>query len=286
MATINLGTSSWQFDDWRGVFFPEGLPKRHYLPYYATQFNSVEVNTSFYGVPRPSTLINWIESVPAGFSFCLKFPKAITHEKRLVDCEQETYVFLDVLRSLGEAAAPGLIQLPPDFTRQCCGKQLALYLDWLASELEGVRVGVEVRSADLLSPAFATFLAERNMAYVLVDREHTPDAYPFWHELITAGRAPSFVLLRWIGDDKHGPTGNDQLVAPRDEALQSWAERLAAIHQAGIDIYGYMHNPYEGHSPASLGRLQEALAPFVTLPKWEPTHFHQKEDDGGQLSLF
>ncbi|MCB0188954.1 MAG: DUF72 domain-containing protein [Caldilineaceae bacterium] len=289
MASINLGTSSWLFDEWRGVFFPEGVTKARYLPYYATQFNSVEVNTSFYGVPRAKTLINWVESVPAGFTFCLKFPRAISHEKRLVDCEEETRIFLDVLRSLGEAAAPALLQFPPDFTRQQHGKQLATFLDWLAPQLDPLRIGVEVRALDLMTPAFATFLAERQMAYVLVDRVATPDAYPFWHELLTQGNGPDFTLIRWIGDDKHGPTGNDALVAPNDEALDRWAERLAALQRAGTSIYGYMHNPYEGHSPASLRRLQERLAPFVDLPPWPPegtTTFPDDSTDDQQLSLF
>ncbi len=284
MTTINLGTSSWLFDEWRGVFFPDGTPKVRYLPYYASQFNSVEVNTSFYGIPRPSTLINWVESVPAGFSFCLKFPKTITHEKRLVDCEQETLIFLDVLRSLGDAAAPGLIQFPPNFTRQHNGKRLADFLDWLAPQLDQLRVGVEVRALDLMTPAFATFLAERQIAYVLTDRVGTPDGYAWWQTLVHQKKAPVFALLRWIGDDKNGPTGNDQLVAPRDEQLDLWAGRLTELHQAGVAIYGYMHNPYEGHSPASIRRLQQRLAPLVRLPAWPPAT--GAADAAGQMTLF
>lgn len=269
-ASINLGTSSWQFDEWRGVFFPADLTRPHYLRYYAGQFNSVEVNTTFYGLPRPTTLLNWVESVPAGFTFCLKFPRAITHEKRLVDCTQETRVFVDVLRSLGEAAAPALLQFPPDFTRQQYGRRLAEYLDWLAGELDGLRVGVEVRSQDLMTPAFAAYLAERGMAYVLVDRVDTPDAFPFWWALVEAGKAPNFALVRWIGDDKAGPQSNDALVAPRDEQLQQWAHRIAQVQKAGIDFFGYMHNPYEGHSPASLRRLQTRLTDHLSLPPWPP----------------
>ncbi|MCB0063986.1 MAG: DUF72 domain-containing protein, partial [Caldilineaceae bacterium] len=241
------------------------------------------------GVPRPSTLISWVESVPSGFTFCLKFPRAITHEKRLVDCKPDTLIFLDVLRSLGEAAAPGLIQFPPDFSRSRYGKRLADYLDWLAGQLDTIRVGIEVRSPDLMTPAFATFLAERGMAYVLVDREQTPDAYPCWEELVTAGTAPSFALLRWIGDDQNGPQGNDQLVAPRDTQLDAWAQQLSRLHQAGIEIYGYMHNPYEGHSPASVRRLQERLAPVIPLPSWPPVGTKipkLAEDQPGQLTLF
>lgn len=270
ISLIHLGTSSWQFDEWRGIFFPDGLAKKDQLTYYATQFNSVEVNTSFYGVPRPNTLINWVDSVPEGFTFCLKFPRAITHEKRLVGCEEETLIFLDVLRSLGEAAAPGLIQLPPDFSRHHNGKQLAVYLDWLTDNLDLLRVGVEVRSPDLMTPSFASFLAERGMAYVLVARENTLDAYDFWVELAAVNRTPNFALIRWIGDDKNGPTGNDALVAPRDAELDQWANRLAHLQNLGISAYGYMHNPYEGHSPASLRRLQKRLSALTTLPTWPP----------------
>lgn len=270
MQLIHLGTSSWQFDEWRGVFFPAGLSRPAYLSYYASQFNSVEVNTTFYGIPRPATLLNWVESVPAGFTFCLKFPRAITHEKRLEECTQETLVFLDVLHSLGVAAAPALLQFPPDFSRQLYGRRLADYLDWLAGELEGLHIGVEVRAPDLMTPAFAAYLAERGMAYVLVDREDTPDAFPMWWELIKQGKAPRFALVRWIGDDKGGPTGNDALVAPRDAQLDLWAERIVQLHKAGIDFFGYMHNPYEGHSPASLRRLQERLTPQITVPPWPP----------------
>ncbi len=288
MASIQLGTSSWQFDEWRGVFFPTETKRPQYLSYYAAQFNSVEVNTTFYGIPRPGTLLNWLESVPVGFTFCLKFPRAITHEKRLEECTQETLIFLDVMRSLGEAAAPGLLQFPPDFTRQLYGKRLASYLDWLAGELNGLRVGVEVRAPDLMTPAFAAYLGERGMAYVVVDREGTPDSFAMAWELIEEGKAPNFSLVRWIGDDKAGPKGNDALVAPRGEQLDLWAIRIAQLYHAGIDFFGYMHNPYEGHSPASLHRLQERLAHHLVLPPWPPpgTDPHIDDEPPTQMALF
>jgi len=284
MASIQLGTSSWQFDEWRGVFFPADTKRPQYLSYYARQFNSVEVNTTFYGIPRPATLLNWLESVPPGFTFCLKFPRAITHEKRLEDCTQESLIFLDILRSLGEAAAPGLLQFPPDFTRHLYGRRLATYLDWLAEQLSGLRVGVEVRAPDLMTPAFAAYLAERGMAYVLVDREGTPDGFPMWWELIEQGKAPGFTLARWIGDDKGGPQGNDALVAPRDEQLDQWAIRIAQLVGAGSDFFGYMHNPYEGHSPASLRRLQERLGQHLVLPPWSPPG--NDAEPPAQMALF
>jgi len=280
-----LGTSSWLFDEWRGVFYPDNWPKQQYLAYYAGHFNSVEVNTSFYGLPKPSTLVNWLENVPPGFTFSLKFPQAISHQKRLVDCEQETLAFLDVLRSLGDAAAPGFLQLPPDFSRQRYGRTLATYLDWLAPRLDGLRVGVEVRATDLMTPAFAKFLAERNLALVIVDRVGTPDLFDEWEQLRQQQIAPQFFMVRWIGDDKHGPQGNAELVAPQDQKLDVWAQRLAQLWQAGTDVYGYMHNPYEGHSPASLRRLEERLAKLIPLPVWPPAS-PPPPDTPGQMALF
>jgi uncharacterized protein YecE (DUF72 family) len=284
MASINLGTSSWQFDGWRGVFYPEGLPKGEQLAYYAERFNTVEANTSFYGLPRPATLVNWVEGTPPGFTFCLKFPRAISHDKRLTDCESESLAFLDVLRALGPAAAPAFLQLPPDVTRARYGKALATYLDWLIPHTAKLRIGVEVRAPDLMTPAFANFLAERGFALVIVERAAAPDLFAVWDALVQEGQAPAFSVIRWIGDDKNGPKGDADLTAPRDEALTQWAERLVAWQKAGLDLYGYMHNPYEGHSPASIRRLQARLAPLTSLPPWPPNP--PEIDAGEQLSLF
>ena len=287
MTTIALGTSSWQFDAWRGVFYPEKTARKNYLAYYSMQLPTVEVNTSFYAIPRAPTIVNWIETVPQGFTFCLKFPRSITHDRRLVGCEEETKIFLEVLRSMGEAAAPAFLQFPASFSRRAHGLDLARYLDWLAPLAEGIRLAVEVRAADLATEAFATFLAERGFALVLVDRVRTEDLYPVWASLITAQKAPKFALIRWIGDDKNGPTGDREIALSRDADLARWAERLSALYRAGVAAFGYMHNPYEGHSPESVRRLNVLLAKHLELPVWEPaTDVPEPEADGGQLSLF
>ena len=287
MSKIALGTSSWHFDAWRGVFYPEKLAKKNLLGFYSRQFSTVEVNTSFYAIPRAATVVNWIEAVPPDFSFCLKFPRLITHEKCLQGCEEETRVFLEVLRSMGAAAAPAFLQFPASFSRRTHGRQLADYLDWLAPQAEGVRLAVEVRAADLATEAFAAFLADRGFALVLVDRIHTADLFPVWHALVEAQRTPPFCIIRWIGDDKNGPTGDREIALHRDDDLARWAQRMARLHDAGIDVYGYMHNPYEGHSPATIRRLQAQLMKHLDLPAWDPPPFSvQKEEEGGQLSLF
>lgn len=267
MAELVLGTSSWSFEGWRGVFYPENPAKSDYLAFYARRFRSVEVNTSFYGLPAPDTLVRWVETVPPGFTFALKFPRQISHEKRLAMSDAESLAFLDVLAALGPAAGPALLQLPPDFSRRRYGRVLANYLDWLAPLAAGMRVAVEVRAADLMTEAFATFLAERGFALALVDRVDTPDLYEMWHE---ARGAVDFAFIRWIGDDRNGPQGDRVITAPRDERLDTWTVRMAALQAEGCNVYGYMHNPYEGHAPASVARLEARLAERVSMPPWPP----------------
>jgi uncharacterized protein YecE (DUF72 family) len=280
LSGVYLGTSSWLFDAWRGVFYPEKLPKTDYLPFYATQFPTVEVNTSFYAIPPPATLINWVGSVPPGFTFALKFPRAISHDKKLTNVTEETLAFLDALRALGPAAAPAFLQLPPLFTRKSYGKPLALYLDWLATQAADLRIAVEVRAPDLMTPAFATYLAERGFALTLVAREGSPDLFSVWLDLVAGGQGPRFAFIRWIGDDRNGPEGDREIQQPRDAELATWAQRLAEFAGQRLDVFGYVHNPYEGHSPATVRRLQARVAQYVELPPWGGS-----DEAGGQLSL-
>jgi uncharacterized protein YecE (DUF72 family) len=279
-ATVHLGTSSWLFDGWRGVFYPDKLPKAQYLAFYTSQFDTVEVNTSFYAIPSPSTLLAWVESAPPGFTYALKFPRAITHDRRLVDCEVMARTFLDTLRALGSACAPAFLQFPPDFTRRAYGRILATFLDWLAQEAHDLRLAVEVRAQDLMTPAFAAFLAERDFAPVLADREQSLDLFDSWFELVQKGAGPSFAFIRWIGDDRNGPQGDRELQLLRDVQLAQWAARIELLVQHGKEVFGYMHNPYEGHSPASVRRLRALLSQRMTLPPWPPV-IHSDQ----QLSL-
>lgn len=280
---VHLGCSSWQFEGWKGSFYPDKLPVSDQLAFYVRHFDTIEVNTSFYALPRPSVLVDWVETAPPGFTFALKAWRAITHDKMLVDAERETLGWLDCVRALGDAAAPGLLQLPPHLRRSSHGKVLAEYLEWMATRLDGLKVAVEVRAADLMTPAFATFVAERGMALAIIDRKGQPDLFPLWEEAINAGKAPNFTLLRWIGDDRNGPQGDAEIQQPRDAELAQWAQRLRWMTDRGIACYGYMHNPYEGHAPESVRRLYRLLddAPYGGAPPETST-----PADEGQLPLF
>lgn len=284
--TLHLGTSSWTFTDWREAFYPPQLPTKEQLRYYATQFNSVEVNTSFYALPAPSTVLQWVESVPAGFTFALKAPRLITHEKKLIDCRQDVQAYLDVLRSLGDLAAPGFLQFPPQFTRAGYGRVLAEFLDWLAGELNGLRLAVEVRARDLMTDAFARFLAERSMSFVVVERVDTPDLYETWADQLTVDAAPNYLFLRIIGNDRDKLPNDRDLQRPQDEILDRWADRIAHLLAQDVEVFAYIHNPFEGHSPASVRRLWERIDHRHPLPVWSPPPSPPAADEiGGQLPL-
>jgi uncharacterized protein YecE (DUF72 family) len=285
---LHLGTSSWTFADWRDVFYPPQLPVKDQLSYYATQFNSVEVNTSFYGLPAPSTVLQWVESVPEGFTFALKAPRLITHEKRLIDCRQDVQAYLDVLRSLGDLAAPGFLQFPPQFTRSHYGRVLADFLDWLAGELNGLSLAVEVRARDLMTDAFARFLAERSMSFVVVERVDTPDLYETWAAQLALASAPRYLFLRIIGNDRDKLPNDRDLQRPQDDILDRWAARIADLLAQNVEVFAYVHNPFEGHSPASVHRLWERVDLRHPLPTWAPPpppSLPPDEDNSGQLSL-
>ena len=286
-GTLRVGTSSWSFPDWRGVFYRTQTPADQQLSFYAQQFNSVEANTSFYALPAPKTLLRWLESVPEGFTFSLKAPREITHEKRLVNVERTTAAYLDVLRSLGPAAAPGLIQFPATFTRASDGRRLAGFVDSLATSAAEIPLSVEVRAFDLMTTAFIRFLLERRIGFVAVERTGQPDTFANWQAAagLTAARLPCHIRL--IGNDRD-PLPDDKLIRrPQDELLDKWAKRIADLLKGGTDVFCYVHNPFEGHAPETVRRLCHRVNQYLPIPDWNPEVGPPAgEEDSGQLSLF
>lgn len=286
-GTLHVGTSSWSFPDWRGVFYPSQTAADQQLRYYAAQFNSVEANTSFYALPAPKTLLRWLESAPEQFTFSLKAPREITHEKRLVNTQQTTAAYLDVLRSLGPAAAPGLIQFPATFTRNSDGRRLAGFVDSLATGAGEIPLSIEVRAFDLMTTAFARFLLERGIGFVVVERTGQPDTFANWQAAAESTNTRLPFHMRLIGNDRE-PLPDDKLIRrPQEELLDKWAKRIANLLKDGTDVFCYVHNPFEGHAPETVRRLRARIGQYLPLPDWNPATLRPASDeDSNQLSLF
>ena len=286
-GSLHVGTSSWSFPDWRGVFYPPNLQSDQQLSFYAARFNSVEANTSFYALPAPKTLLRWLECVPEGFTFSLKAPREITHEKRLANAEQTTAAYLDVLRSLGSAAAPGLFQFPATFSRNSNGRRLAAFVDGLAANAPEIPLSVEVRAFDLMTTAFARFLLERGIGFVVVERTGQPDTFANWQAAAESTNTRLPFHMRLIGNDRE-PLPDDKLIRrPQEELQDKWAKCIADLLKDGTDVFCYVHNPFEGHAPETVRRLRDRISQYLPLPAWNPATVRPTgEEDSGQLSLF
>src|SRR4051794_10940198 len=139
---ILVGTSGYNYPEWRGTFYPEKFPTSKMLAYYAERFDTVEVNYTFYRVPTPELLEGWSHTVPDGFRFTLKAPQRITHHAKLQHCEELTQNFCRTASTLGAKLGVLLFQLPPTLKRDD-----AVFRDFLTLLPEGTRAAFEFRHA-------------------------------------------------------------------------------------------------------------------------------------------
>jgi uncharacterized protein YecE (DUF72 family) len=251
MSDLYLGTQGWSYESWVGNFYPQGAPAASWLELYAAQFNTVELDTTFYAVPRASSVAGWRTRTPVEFRFAAKFPRLITHEKQLADCRDETLAFLEAMTGLGDKLGPLLLQMPPSFSANQAGA-LSAYLEELPT---GFRYSLEIRHRSWLAkdalPKLLALLEKQAVALCLV--QHA------WMPRLDEATAP-FTYIRWLGRREDIPDDDFSKVRiPRDAQLDAWAAQVARYLSAGVIVYGYFNNHYQGHSPASVRALQTRL---------------------------
>jgi uncharacterized protein YecE (DUF72 family) len=240
-----LGTQGFSFDDWVGPFYPDGTPKKRYLEEYANHFPSVEIDATFYAIPRITVVEGWRERTPAGFRFAAKFPKLITHEKKLEGAEGDAEEFVGTMQALGDKLGVLTIQFAYDFT-----PNLFERLDnFLASLPPGPRYAVELRNRKWLDPNLGEMLSQHNVALVLQDLHYMPQL-----DWITT----DFTVVRWLGR-RADISEFDRIQIDRSEVLGRWAERVTRFLDDGVDVYGYFNNHFAGHSPASVRQFADML---------------------------
>ncbi len=241
-----LGTCGWSYDDWNGVFYPSGTDKRDRLAHYASRFRTVEIDSTFYGIPRRETVQKWRQQSPEGFVFSAKFPRSITHEARLMDCGGRAEAFVDVMSELGDRMGALLIQLPPSMTVRHF-RALEAFLEGLP---DGYIYAVEVRHRSWLIEPFADLLKRWNVALVLSDGGSLKR---FWR--VTS----QVIYIRWLGEWGAFDT-YDRLQRPFDDAIEWWVPRMHHVMERGGTVLGYANNNFAGYSPAVADAFDEALA--------------------------
>jgi uncharacterized protein YecE (DUF72 family) len=233
-----VGCSGWNYAHWRdGVFYPERLPARQWLEFYADRFTTVEVNTSFYRLPRRSSVEGWAAATPPGFTFAVKVSRYLTHVLRLRDAGDHLQILLDRIEPLVRAAklGPLLWQLPPNFPRD--DERLAATLEAIPHEL---RHAFEFRHESWFTGEVMNLLRARNAALVIADR---PEIARFQTRDLTA----DFAYLRF----HHGSRGRRGNYSETE--LERWA---SAIERFDRPAYAYFNNDWEGFAPANALRLR------------------------------
>jgi uncharacterized protein YecE (DUF72 family) len=216
LMDVLVGTSGWQYASWRETFYPQGMPQRAWLGYFAERFPTVEVNNSFYMLPKASSFERWRDETPPGFVVTVKANRYITHIRRLRDCRDPVATFWARARLLGPKLGPVLFQLPPRFAAD-----VPLLDDFLGVLPEGIRPAFEFRNRSWERDEVYQLLDRAGAAFVLADR---PGA-----------RLPEVLTGGWSYVRFH--QGRPGVADYPREKLRRWAARIAETPAATTYVY-------------------------------------------------
>jgi len=236
MSEIRIGTSGWSYKHWQDVFYPQDVPASRYLEHYATVFNTVELNASFYRTPQAKTVQNWHTRTPEGFLFAIKGSRFISHKLRLRDCAEPLARQAQAIEPFKEKKGPILWQLAPSSQAD-----LRLLRDFITLRPPQERWAFEFRHATWFTEPVYELLSEHNCALVWAD---TPK-YP----LETVATA-DFLYARLHGHEALYASDYSH------EQLSGWKAQLEEKAEGWRDIYVYFDNDVHGHAPANAQRLK------------------------------
>jgi len=238
---IHIGTSGWHYEHWKGPFYPPDTPSADFLPFYAAHFMSVEINNSFYHLPKKETFAHWYDSVPQGFLFSVKASRYITHMKKLNDPHKPLANFLEPVQALDHKLGPLLFQLPPHWKAN--PDRLEAFLEVLPAN---TRAAFEFRDPSWFDERVYLVLEEHNAAFCIyeLDRRFSP-------KQVTA----DFIYIRL-----HGPGGAYQGSYTTQE-LSGWKGALSTWSGQGKEIFCYFDNDQAGYAVQNALELKNMLIP-------------------------
>ncbi len=244
---LQVGTSGWSYKDWVGPFYPKGTAPGNYLPFYAAKFQTVEIDATFYRITSAKIVEGWFEKTGENFVFSPKFPRIITHEKRLKNCGAELDRFLSVLSLLKHKLGPMVLQFDYSFTPDYL-PDLANFLPQLP---DNYRFAVEIRNKLWFKKTeFFDLLENYKCGFILQDLYYMPKYYR-----ITA----PFTFIRLLGNRKLIPDDFSHVRIDRENALNDWAKRIVEMVSEGMDVYAYSNNRYQGHAPTTVSNLIDKI---------------------------
>lgn len=255
MVNWYLGSSAFSFKDWVGVFYPADLDPRDYLKYYSRVFNAVEIDSTFYAIPRSEVVEHWGMETGEDFKICAKLPKIITHGRELVDVQEPMSAFLDVMRILKDKLGPILVQLPPSFNIL----KWENLKDFLGTLPKDVRFAIELRHRSWYNEKTEKLLREHNVAWVATEYKQLPRRI-----YCTA----DFLYIRWIGYHGRFQTFESEKIDVTQN-LRWWWQNIQE-HLSCVDtVYGFFNNVYAGFAPGTCNRFKEMFG-FEVKPLTPP----------------
>jgi uncharacterized protein YecE (DUF72 family) len=239
---VRVGCSGWSYDDWRGIVYPPGLPPSGWFAHYATLFDTVELNNTFYRLPTAQAVEQWAEAAPNDFLFAFKLGAFGSHRKKLRDPASWMPKHLDRAERLGDHLGPTLVQLPPRWRRNTA--RLDEFLSIVPTTT--MRWAVEIRDPSWLHDDTYEVLRRHGVALCI-------------HDLVAAH--PFLLTTDWTYVRFHGPKAIEQPYrgAYGRRRLRVWATRLNETLEAGHDVYCYFNNDYDGHAITDAHWLRAAL---------------------------
>jgi uncharacterized protein YecE (DUF72 family) len=245
-ATLHIGTAGFSYKDWLGNFYPQFCPQADFLRYYASKFNTVELDSTFYGIPSVKTVEKWACTTPDGFKFAAKFPRTVTHEGETKDRLAEAERFIDTMQHLGTKLGPLLLQFPYSFRPQCA-ELLKQLLELVPSDL---MLAVELRNQAWLGDNLYSWLKRKGVSLCLID-------YPGMPRLDI--RTADWTYFRLIGNHHEITQDYSFVRKDRSDELDWWSDLMARFAGETVDIYGYINNHYSGHAPSTARQVLDAL---------------------------
>lgn len=264
---FRLGCAIWAYKEWVGELFPPGSKAADFLHLYSRRFTAVEGNTTFYSIPDAETISRWVAATPAGFKFCLKLPRTLTHQGLLTPAIPGTFAFLERMQELGDRLGPMFAQLPPSYSPAYLA-DLTTFLQ--AFPHDRVKLAIEVRHLGW----FATDEANRlnalletlGVGRVLLDTRPIYDC-PDDPQIASERRKPKlplqpvttapFNLIRYIS---HPEQQYNQ------RFLQEWVTQVDRWLQQNQQIYFFVHCPVEQRSPSNARYFQHLLEQQISVP--------------------
>ena len=238
----HVGCSGWAYDDWRGIIYPEQLPKRAWFDHYSTLFDTVELNTTFYRMPTIAVVDRWAHQAPAGFVYSLKLGMFGSHRMKLRDAASWLPNHVDRANRLGSALGPTVVQLPPRW--KCNVERLDEFLTVAPREL---RWAIELRDSSWLNDDVFALLERHGAALCL-------------HDLLE--NHPWVRTTDWVYARFHGPSALQEKYRGRygPRRLSNAAESFNRWLADGCDVYAYFNNDYDGHAVADALWLAKSLS--------------------------